>query len=105
MRRRLIGSIRRACLDHVTVSNERGLRRVLEKYVTYYLKSRTHLSLDKAAPVSRPVGAPGNGPVIAIPQLVGCTTTPNAVPRSSRRIVPNGGTVRIQAEGPSAFVH
>jgi hypothetical protein len=59
---RLIGSIRRECPDHVIVSNERGLRRVLDEYVAYYLKSWTHLSLDKDAPVSRPVAAPRNGP-------------------------------------------
>jgi hypothetical protein len=49
---RLIGSIRRKCLDHIIVANERGLRRVLHAYVDYYLKSRTHLALGKNAPVS-----------------------------------------------------
>jgi hypothetical protein len=51
---RLIGSIRRKCLDHIIVANERGLRRALDAYVKYYLKCRTLLSLDKDAPVSRP---------------------------------------------------
>src|SRR5882672_1402826 len=55
---RLIGSIRRECLDHIMIGNERGLRRVLHAYVQYYLKFRTHLSLRKDAPVSRPVAAP-----------------------------------------------
>src|SRR5438477_5827785 len=50
---RLIGSIRRECLDHVIIVNERGLRSVLHAYVEYYLKSRTHLSLDNDAPVPR----------------------------------------------------
>jgi putative transposase len=68
---RLIGSIRRECLDHVIVCNERGLRRVLDEYVAYYLKFRTHLSLDKAAPVSRPVAPPGNGAITATPHLGG----------------------------------
>ncbi len=68
---RLIGSIRRECLDHLIIGNERGLRRVLHAYVEYYLKSRTHLSLDKDAPVSRPVASPSDGEIVAIPQLGG----------------------------------
>ena len=68
---RLIGSIRRECLDHVIVANARGLRRVLQAYVDYYLKSRTHLALGKDAPVSRPVAPPGPGAIVAIPQLGG----------------------------------
>jgi len=48
----LIGSIRRECLDHVVVWNERGLRRLLNAYVTYYSRVRTHLSLNKDAPIS-----------------------------------------------------
>jgi transposase InsO family protein len=44
---RFIGSIRRECLDHVIVANERGLRRILCAYVEYDLQSRTHLSLAK----------------------------------------------------------
>ena len=68
---RLIGSIRRECLDHIVILNARGLRRVLNAYVDYYLKSRTHLSLDKDAPVSRPVAAPADGRIVAVPQLGG----------------------------------
>ena len=68
---RLIGSIRRECLDHVIVANERGLRRVLQAYLEYYLKSRTHLSLGKDAPVSRPIAPPGDGAIVAIPHLGG----------------------------------
>jgi putative transposase len=68
---RLIGSLRRECLDHVVILNARGLRRVLHAYVDYYLKSRTHLSLDKDAPVSRPVSPPGNGAIVATPHLGG----------------------------------
>jgi transposase InsO family protein len=56
---RLIGSIRRECLDHLIIGNARGLRRVLNAYVQHYLKSRTHLSLDKDAPVSRPIAVAG----------------------------------------------
>ena len=67
---RLIGSIRRECLDHIIIGSERGLRRVLRAYVEYYSRSRTHLSLNKDAPVPRPVASPNDGDVVAIP-LVG----------------------------------
>ena len=50
---RLIGSLRRECLDHVIVFNEQHLRRVLTAYLTYYHGSRTHLSLQKDAPIHR----------------------------------------------------
>src|SRR5882757_1608448 len=52
---RLIGSIRRECVDHVIVLGEAHLRRVLRSYARYYNDIRTHRSLDKDAPVSRPV--------------------------------------------------
>ena len=52
---RLIGSIRRECLDHVAVFGERHLRHLLLSYVNYYNTVRTHLSLAKDAPVWRPV--------------------------------------------------
>jgi len=50
---RLIGSIRRECLDHVIVINDKHLRRILKSYLGYYHDSRSHLSLDKDAPVTR----------------------------------------------------
>ena len=68
---RLIGSIRRECLDHVMVFHEAGLRRILKDYFEYYERYRTHLSLDKDAPFSRPVEPPPLGPVIEIPQVGG----------------------------------
>jgi hypothetical protein len=52
---RLIGSIRRECVDHVIVLGEAHLRRVLKCYADYYNNFRTHRSLNKDAPVSRPV--------------------------------------------------
>ena len=52
---RLIGSIRRECLDHVIVIGERHLRHVLSCYMEYYNAARTHLSLDKDTPVQRAV--------------------------------------------------
>src|SRR5262249_31259784 len=66
---RLIGSNRRECLDHIIISNERGLRRVLAAYVDYYLNSRTHLALNKDAPISRSVAMPADGEIVAIPCL------------------------------------
>ncbi|MBU0618027.1 MAG: transposase [Planctomycetes bacterium] len=68
---RLIGSIRRECLDHLIVFNEAHLRRVLTDYFAYYHESRTHLSLDRNAPVPRKVGPPTDGTVMAIPQVGG----------------------------------
>jgi transposase InsO family protein len=52
---RLIGSIRRECTDHIIVLGEAHLRRILKSYARYYNETRTHLALDKDAPVSRPV--------------------------------------------------
>ena len=68
---RLIGSIRRECLDHVIVLNETGLRRILKSYFDYYERTRTHLSLDKDAPISRPVQPPEIGRIVEVPQVGG----------------------------------
>jgi hypothetical protein len=68
---RVIGSIRRECLDHLVIFNERHLRRVLSSYVGYYHHTRTHLSLDKDCPDARPVMPPGIGRIIAFPQVNG----------------------------------
>src|SRR5260370_933993 len=57
---RLIGSIRRECVDHIVVLGETHLRRVLKSYSRYYNKVRTHRSLDKDAPISRPVQRAGS---------------------------------------------
>ena len=56
---RLIGSIRRECLDHVIVLGEVHLRRILRSCADYYNGVRTHRSLDKDAPVFRPVQRAG----------------------------------------------
>jgi transposase InsO family protein len=66
---RLMGSIRRECLDHVIVLNEAHLRRVLKGYADYYNHARTHLSLNKDAPNPRPVIA--RGAICALPYLGG----------------------------------
>jgi putative transposase len=72
---RLIGSIRRECLDHVIVLNETGLRRILKSYFDYYERSRTHLSLGKDAPIARPIQRIGTGTIVAIPQVGGSLRT------------------------------
>lgn len=66
---RLIGSIRRECVDHIVVLGERHLRHVLLSYMNYYNETRTHLSLNKDAPISRAVGMAGR--IIVRPVLGG----------------------------------
>jgi putative transposase len=68
---RMIGSIRRECLDHVIVWNEPGLRRILKSYFEYYERTRTHLSLDKDAPIPRAVQPLEFGAVIELPEVGG----------------------------------
>jgi transposase InsO family protein len=66
---RLIGSIRRECTDHVIVFGERHLRHLLRSYLDYYNETRTHLSLDKDAPISRAIQAVGR--IVGCPVLSG----------------------------------
>jgi putative transposase len=66
---RVIGSIRRECLDHMIVLDEGSLRRTLRSYFRYYHRSRLHISLDKDSPVSRPVQSVGE--IVAIPEVGG----------------------------------
>src|SRR5438094_3103068 len=68
---RLIGSIRRECLNHVLVLGERHLRRTLARYFAYYHRARTHLSLDKDAPHGRSIEQPELGRVIPIREVGG----------------------------------
>ena len=68
---RVIGTIRRECLDHVIVLNEASLYRHVKSFMEYYHESRTHLSLAKDAPEPRPVHRPALGAVVAIPQVGG----------------------------------
>ena len=68
---RVIGTIRRECLDHVIVFSEAGLSHHLGKFTDYYRGSRTHLSLQKDTPESRPVQAPEAGRIVAIPEVGG----------------------------------
>ena len=68
---RLIGSVRRECLNHVLVLGERHLRRILTRYFAYYHRARTHLSLEKDAPDVRPIDRPELGMVVPIPEVGG----------------------------------
>ena len=68
---RLIGSIRRECLDHVIVLGEQHLRNILHGYFRYYHRWRTHLSLNGDAPEGRTVQGLSDGRVMAIPEVGG----------------------------------
>ncbi len=66
---RLIGSIRRECLDHIIVRSEDYLRRILDAYACYYNETRTHLALSKDAPEARPVQRVGR--IVTVPLIGG----------------------------------
>ncbi len=68
---RVIGSIRRECLNHTIVLSERHLRRILRIYVDYYNETRTHLSLGKDAPEGRPIQPPDQGGVLELKRVGG----------------------------------
>ena len=68
---RVIGSLRRECLDHVIVWNERSLRRHLQQYLAYSHEGRTHRALDKDPPVLRSVQPPTCGTIVQVPHLGG----------------------------------
>ena len=68
---RLIGTLRRDCLDHVVALNERHMRRIIARYLDYYHDWRTHLSLSMDAPNPRVVHPPDRGRVVAFPELGG----------------------------------
>ncbi len=65
----MIGSIRRECLNHVLVLDERHLRRILTRYFAYY--HRTHLALRKDAPDLRPIELPAAGTIVEAPEVGG----------------------------------
>jgi len=68
---RLIGTIRRECLDHVIVVDERHLRRILSAYFRYYHEWRTHQALEMDCPEGRKVQAVDRGRVVQIPEIGG----------------------------------
>jgi transposase InsO family protein len=68
---RLIGTLRRECLDHLIVLNERHLLRILKSFFAYYHEARPHMALDHNAPQPRAVEPPELGPVVAVPMVGG----------------------------------
>jgi len=68
---RVIGSIRRECLDHLLILGEQHLKNILKDYVNSYNVSRPHLSLERNAPTPRSVEPPALGAVVAVPQVGG----------------------------------
>jgi hypothetical protein len=82
---RLIGSVRRECLDHIAVLGERHLCGRLASYFDYYHRSRTHLSLNKDAPTSRAVMSPDIGEVVGRPEVGGLHHRSSARPDARSR--------------------
>ncbi len=68
---RVIGTIRRECLDHLIVFNEASLYRHLQAFCSYYHRTRTHLALQKDSPEPRAVQTPEAGAIISIPEVGG----------------------------------
>ncbi len=68
---RLIGSLRRECLNHVIVLDQRHLKRVLRSYFAYYHQARTHFALAKQCPEPREAQSPKQGKVVAFPHVGG----------------------------------
>ena len=68
---RFMGSARRECFDHVIAFNEAGVRTLMARYRSYYETARTHLAMGKDAPIPRPVMPPGDGDIVAIPEVGG----------------------------------
>ena len=66
---RLIGTLRRECLDQIIIFGETHLRKTLSAYVAYYNHARPHLALQKDAPLKRAVQSDGS--IVAIPVLAG----------------------------------
>jgi transposase InsO family protein len=68
---RLMGSVRRECLDHIIAINEESLRATLRSYFSYYHDSRCHLALNKDSPEPREVQSPDMGRIVEIPKVGG----------------------------------
>ena len=68
---RVMGTIRRECLDHLIVVDGVSLLRQLKSFLAYCHESRTHLALEKDTPAHRKVQEPASGRIVAIPQVGG----------------------------------
>ncbi len=80
---RVIGSIRRECLDYIVIFNERHLRRALSTYIDYYHPTRTHLSLDQDCPDPARSCHPGSEESSPFHKSVACITATNVSPPDS----------------------
>jgi transposase InsO family protein len=76
---RLVGPIRRDCLDHMIILGESHLRRILKSYAAYYNELRIHLSLDKDAPAGRPIQRFGEVTAISDPRRTSPPLHPNLI--------------------------
>jgi transposase InsO family protein len=90
---RLIGTLRRECLDRMLIFGEWHLRRVLASYTAYYNQARTHLALQKDAPLHRAVQR--SGVIVAIPLHCGQSGRPLAI-SNDERPQPASGIFRLQ---------
>jgi transposase InsO family protein len=99
---RLIGSIRRECLNHVLVLGERHLRRILTRYLAYYHQARTHLALDKDAPDPRPIEFPAAGRILQLPEVGGLhiATSAKLHRRSTSRLSPTSAPLAVRRDPP-----
>src|ERR1019366_5932031 len=97
---RIIGSIRRECLNHVVIFDERHLRRILSSYVQYYHRTRTHLSLDKDCPQTRPISPPTGARLLPSQRSVVCIIATNAVLREVLGRPNSHARFRVDAHSP-----
>jgi len=89
---RLIGTLRRECLDHVVVLNGTHLRRLLSEYLIYYHGARIHLSLEKDAPEARPVERLDEVRIVERPMVPAAAVIATRARR--RKIVPSRAGTR-----------
>ena len=105
---RLIGSIRRECLNHVIVFGEGSLHRTLTAYFAYYHEWRTHLSLAKDAPRFRRMQPSAEGKVTRFVKWAACTTITNAArqcPAAAGSNLMTGGSRRARSFGRAVRVY
>src|SRR5215467_203872 len=89
---RVIGTIRRECLDQVIAFNEASLHQHVKSFLAYYHESRTHLSLEKDPPEIRAVQTADGGRIVAISQVGGC------IPATSGAPPENSDAISIQGQ-------
>ena len=95
---RVIGTIRRECLDHVIIFSEAALYRHVKTFTAYYHGCRTHLSLAKDSPEPRAVQPPELGRIVATPQVDSITVTSDAQPENvGDNVCPHKRGVRLKA--------